>query len=630
MATQTSDIYTPYFRGKQTLIRFTDDPNKEIYLIDSDTKNIIPFVDDSAFFNYYGILPTDPSVRVTEIDSKEVTSGVFNGYKTLPNSEGVQIDGKMPKVKDYSVTNLYYGKEFDDNKNKAGFTAVTGFLKTLKTLPNSGIDENTISKALTDNNQLAFYVNAVAYGGYSLDDIYRDLKKTTLITQGRGNEFSNINPISGSKLASDYQQTQEGKMAKSNSSLNMPALLSGVDSSMFNLPIFNLPDEAFNAIVPPIDVNSPEFKAEMDNVKAAYYDVLMKSVEADTDHAKAVADYSWQQLKQQIEKKYNVQLSNNALGAWDQISSLESSFEQRGLSGSGLEQGAIQDYLKRVRNSDNLIREGKATEEQANKIDYLSRYGTDQQINDYISEIQADDSKTQEEKDALIKIFKPDENQWTIESLKKEFPDLSDDAIKKISESALSPTGNFRSDLYQKQIEKNVFDIQDPTSSLQAQKESYQATEVLQKKIDEEEKAYRELTTNQESVGSGAHSDNTNDSSSSDNTNDSGYKSDFRPRGTGEDLGVYIKLKNAYDAEKQGIPQNVQPQVPVTPPAQQSNEDARKQLEEEAKRLAQTGSALPTTQQQQPQLSQQQVAEKTASAPSGWTVDPLTGKLKKL
>ncbi len=623
------------FAGKFGLVQFTDDPSKTTYLIDSESKTLKPFVNETAFFNRYHVLLKDyDQSQIAKIDSSVVATqgGALNDYKTLPNSQGVQIDGKIPKVDvwDSSQMSIHYGKPKDTELNTKTFERLIGkqgqpgLLDWLQNVDGGQIKSGTIEDIKKDKNKLAFYMNAVAYGNYGVDSLYKDILKNQKIVEGSTGlgDTMIINPY---KTFDDYKITQDYTKAQTVSSLDMPSAITtnGID---WTLPLSSLPDEAWDIITPPLDINSPEFKAEMDKVKSAYYDVLMANMEATTVQEKAVADNQWEQLKDFTEKKYGLKLSENAVDAWSQIQTIGQSASQRGLSGSGILEEALQKQLQSTRRANDLLRESKVTEEEVNEINNLLKSGTDEQIDAYVKSVEGrpvTDDFSQEDKDRVLGMFKVSEEYKQLvsfEALKAANPELPDWQIKMMSESLSSPTGNRRSELYQNFYNNQVFNITDPSKgSIQAKLKDVQQTVVQEKGLRDEEKGAAELSPG----GRFESAPEVKPPDPTVTTTPTGTTAKFRPRGANETLTSYLTAKQSHETKATGSstisfgtpPVEKLPPVNVKPPTVDPNIAARNQLAQEAANLAASGDATKST-----PISAPTAPPKTSSR-AGQTVD---------
>jgi hypothetical protein len=218
----------------------------------------------------------------------------------------------------------------------------------------------------------------------------------------------------------------------------------------------------------------------------------MQQAEATTDREKAIADYNYEKLKEDISKKYKIALSDNANDAWGQINSLGTAAAQRGLANTGMGQEPIDKYLTGVRKQDQRNRETQLSEEEASRRAQLIKYGTPEEIA----------ALSDEEKEKYG--FKPsaETSQWfSTENLKNLYPDLSDQEIANYQSSILDSNGNYMSEIYQK-LALNKLDIGEQKKTYQLGNAQYDTTTgrvtggsgLLYKKALDEEKAYQEFS----------------------------------------------------------------------------------------------------------------------------------------
>ena len=414
--------------------------------------------------------------------------GMFGGYQQLDYNYAIQNDGSM-KPFDASPSQLQtrYGQAIDTSQEQNAAMGVDGFFNLISKT-NSGIDANFLSTLKNDRPTVAFYINALAYGNYTLSDIYRDIKKKELVKQGNI-QAQNIMPISASESRTDYQNTDAGRTAYSDPQTVPPQQIGNLDTNTMNLAIYNIPDEAFKTLVPILDYNSPEFKDSMDKIETAYYDVLMQQLSATTEQQKAVADYEWQQFKKNTEDQLGIQLSNNSLDAWKQIESAYETFASRNIQGSGIQNETIDDYLNRVRGTDKVQRLSSLTQQEAKDAAYYQKYATSTQVQQLIAEDQAKGLPKEEWRATKWGLAPSDEikNALSFSTLKAAHPNLSDEEINNYISSVLDENGNYRGELYQKYTTK--------TLETQAGKKTYQQLMAEQSAINKETKAYKEFTT---------------------------------------------------------------------------------------------------------------------------------------
>jgi len=153
-----------------------------------------------------------------------------------------------------------------------------------------------------------------------------------------------------------------------------------MDMGLLNYPIFQLPQAAFDVLVPPFDPNSAEGKAAMDKILTDSYDVIQNTLNADNEQQYATAQKQFTELQQTVKEKYGITLSNNAETAWNQLQSIQDSAANANISGSEVEQQAIDEQLRATRKTDQLNRTNKLKEDDANKAAYLHANATSAEI----------------------------------------------------------------------------------------------------------------------------------------------------------------------------------------------------------------------------------------------------------
>ena len=493
-----------FFRGTYGLIQFTEDPpgpatTKTVWLVDPQSKKLIPFLSETAFNNAMTTPLKDVAAAggITKISLSQIGS-----YTPLADSEGIKDDGIIPTFEtavDANKIAMRYGKDVNEELHREAFDNIVGFLKILKGDPNSGVSAQVIDQISNDPTVIGSYINAFAYGNYQLPDIYRDLKRRQYVADGK-NEYKNMKIIDESRTADQYYASPAGSAIKSNPDLTLPPYLGDIDTELLNYSVFNLPDEVYKTLVPPFDWTSPEGQAELNNIKSAYHDVITEQLEAATEQAKALADYKWETLTKEINRKYGIQLSNNAVEAWNQLDRLGESHAERGIYGTGMFEEAKDKYLKEVRKADERLREDKVAEKLREEAEYIRTSGTPEQIKEFLNGIEDPDDKA-----ALTKYFTPSDDIkqfFSKDNLRTLYPDLSDEELEWYANSIIdSESGLYRSQLYQTLASNKIQN--------QQAKKQYQLGEVitdpttgkilggygyLYKKALEEEKAYKEYS----------------------------------------------------------------------------------------------------------------------------------------
>jgi LysM repeat protein len=500
-ATGTPTVFSSaHFRGDGALIKFSTDPDGSgpmntttVWYVDKATNTIRPIMSSNAFTVAFG-MPVGEAASQGMISTVPIsflnTSQPLSGFRLLTDAEGIKDDGTYTTLNTGASASgtgtTGYGRTIDNDLNKKVFQIVDGFLTILKSDPKSGISSVTIDNVSKDNSTLATYIMAAANGGYSLADIYRDLKRRELVSSGR-TDLASLKVIDPTLSANEYYNTTEGSLARTSADLTPPTWLANIDMGLMNNPVYSIPDELYNVLVPPIDFTTAEGKAEMEAVKSDYHDALLQQIQAKTIQEKRLADTAMEQFLKDTARKYGIQLSNNSLEAWEQLRQLFESMNSRGLSSSGMENEAVDRYLKSVRRADSLIREAQIDEETKQKISNLLKYGSEDEINKMSLEDRTKYGFVVD-KDTLA--------YFDLANLKKLYPDASEADLKLYRDTMIDKNGNFRSQLYQTQFQnKFLVNKGSQWGSMTEGKEDYQQRIAQERKLAAEKKAYEEFTT---------------------------------------------------------------------------------------------------------------------------------------
>lgn len=482
------------YDGNYPLVKFQNDPNptddndvNTIYLFDKQNKTYIPFVSMEALTNFYGKPKEEVLSRLQILPSTALQNPDWQGTFIKRADGGIQDNGSFKPNFNYyqssgqsnaSLESIYGQNKVDPQVEEQVANFIGLAMTTVKR--QGAISDATFQKTVGDADQLAKYTNALLYGGYDLDAIYRDIKAKELYGAGNQN-YANFKAFDENIPASSWYASNDGKTAKQDATLTPPTQLLGLDSSLFNNPIFDIPGTAFSTLVPPVDITSASFQEEADQIQASWYDLMMQRADAQTEQQKAIADSNWKIFKDSLAKKYNIQLSNNARTAWGQLQDLFANTFNRGVGNSGIMNEAMDRYLSDIRRTNQLLRESQTDEKDLEQRNYLLTSGTPDEISAFVN---ANPAKAEE----WGLIPSSDVKTWfSRENLKKLYPNLSDQEINQMAGMVLDENGFYRSQLYQN-LYANKYDLGE-------QKRSYQEGKLYQQKLNEEQKAYAPYTS---------------------------------------------------------------------------------------------------------------------------------------
>jgi hypothetical protein len=216
-----------------------------------------------------------------------------------------------------------------------------------------------------------------------------------------------------------------------------------------NSGISTMNEDAFGSTVKQLKVGTPEWNAAMDKINVAYYDVLQQQMNANTEQEQQAAQYNWESLKKNIETNLNIKLSGDALQAWDQVQNLKDTYGKQNIEGSGLQNEATDDYLRRVRLADSQMRTGAKTEEEQKNMDYYTKFANPEQIKALIATNPELAKKWGLIPSADVK------NAMSFSSLKAKYPNVPDADINAYIAQVVDENGNYRSNLYQRKMTGN-------------------------------------------------------------------------------------------------------------------------------------------------------------------------------
>lgn len=486
----------PYNMSQYGLVRFSGAGpqgymnDNIVWLVDPQNGTLRPFESERALRNFF-----DGEVdinTITVVDAQELApggtfggNGSGGGFQVLSNDYAIKRDGTARQL-DYSNSQLStrYGMGVNEELEQTMYSALKGMFTLLE---GAGISSSTISKIKSNDSQLAFYVSALAYGGYSVGDIYSDVKKREL-------GIDDLAPISATATKQQYVSTNEYQEASSNNKIAPPQELGGLNGKQLDLPVYQLPDEAFKTLIPILDYDSQEFQDAMDKIETSYYDVLQQQLNASTEQEKSIADYNYEQWKAEVEGNLGIQLSNNALEAWNQVEQAMGQFAQRGISGSGIQNEEIDSYLQRVRRDDQIMRDQVTDTKEKERMNYFLTAASESEIKALV------DSEPDLAKRWGLVPSDDVLSSLNLNTLKEKYPNAKEEDLAQYISILLDENGNYRSSLYQKQM-GSLLDLNPGSASLNTTtgigtaKEQFQRAEALRKSLLEEEEAYKEFTT---------------------------------------------------------------------------------------------------------------------------------------
>lgn len=340
------------------------------------------------------------------------------------------------------------------------------------------LSQSFIDNNITNNPELmAKYIGALAYGGYTPVDVYKDILRQQMVANGN-KTLENVQIISPDKSRNDYYNTPEGKAASMNSSIVVPQQIGSLATNQLNLPIYNLPADATKELVPMLDVNSQDFKDAVANVKSAYYDVMQLQNNAKTETEKAQADASYNAMKSRIENIFHITLSNNSNQAWGQINNLDQTYAQNNLSNSGLQNNATDDMLHNARLMNQNFRTNVGAYQDQVEMSHAISALTPDQVNALTPEQRSRYGLTPSQ-DIL--------NALNMDTLKAKYPNVDPATLQQYRDSIIDQNGNYRSSIYQanQQGKQSINDAQNV----------YANQKITGNALVDEANAYRTFTT---------------------------------------------------------------------------------------------------------------------------------------
>lgn len=485
----------PVRDGNLVLVKFSDDPTPSdnttgtstIWIYNSTDKSYRAFLSPEAVQNFLGATDEEINNSIITLPTTAIDNTDWQG-SFLPKVEAIQNDGTVPGGYSYDTSvsgndtpnstglNTLYGKTKNATLEQSVANMIGTYFTTIKL--KGGISQSSFDTIVNDPTTLAKYINALAYGGYTPGDIYRDVKAKELAASGN-TAYANYKGFDENLAATTWYGTEEGQDAQNDAQL-APNASWDIDMSFFDNPIFTIPASAFSTLRETIDWNSDEFKEKASQIEASYYDLMEQKATAETEQEKALADNNWEIFKTTIEKNYGIKLSNNANTAWGQLQQMFTGGTERGLGNSGVMQEVVDKYLKDVRRNDQLLRDEKTEKTDLEYRNYLLKSGTPDEIATFIN--------SNPEKAKTWGLVPGDDVKayFDYNSLKEKYPSLTEEELRNIQSMLIDDNGNYRSELYQN-LYSNKYNLSE-------QKKTYQQQKLYEQELLEEEKAYAPYT----------------------------------------------------------------------------------------------------------------------------------------
>lgn len=177
----------PYFMGDHALIKFSTGEEgfgpDTYWLVDKQDHTIRPFESNMALDAAFGeelqtALQKAITVPSPSIDGDgNIVDGVLEDFTLLSPDYMIKEDGSTKKLS-FSPHHLRqrYGKSIDEDLEDLATEAIDNFLTLMvKEDEKTTIPGSFVTGLKRDHQLMAFYISALAYGDYTLNDIYLDI-----------------------------------------------------------------------------------------------------------------------------------------------------------------------------------------------------------------------------------------------------------------------------------------------------------------------------------------------------------------------------------------------------------------------------------------------------------------------
>lgn len=175
--------------GDHALIKFSSGESgygpDTYWLVDKENRTIRPFESETALHKAFGngydqAIAHTVSVSAPLLDEEgDVVDGILEGYSLLTPDFSIREDGstKPLEFSNYQLKNRY-GRPIDVEAEDQAAEVLDGLLSHLKNqTEQTGIPSSFLEKIRDDKKLMAFYISAIAYGGFPIGRIYQDIQR---------------------------------------------------------------------------------------------------------------------------------------------------------------------------------------------------------------------------------------------------------------------------------------------------------------------------------------------------------------------------------------------------------------------------------------------------------------------
>ena len=177
---------TPYFMGEHALIKFSSAEGgfgpETFWLADKKLHTLRPFESHAALQNAFGDGFDEAMKHVVHLvaprvhSSGEIVEGVLRDYNIMSPEYAIKEDGSAKKLH-FSPHQLRtrYGKPSNAKAESDSANKVEALLDKLKKSEQVGVSADFVDKIKKEPHLMAFYISALAYGGYHIHDVFTDI-----------------------------------------------------------------------------------------------------------------------------------------------------------------------------------------------------------------------------------------------------------------------------------------------------------------------------------------------------------------------------------------------------------------------------------------------------------------------
>jgi len=299
-----------------------------------------------------------------------------------------------------------------------------------------------------DPDTMGFYIGAIAYGGYTEQEVYAELLR--MYKAEKDPSLYKTTIIDPTIKKSVYVESDAGKSGQKYFETAIPKT-SGMGayfnvnngSSFLNkTALAAMPEDIFKLPPENRDQTDASFKEDAAKIKEAYWDGFIEKIKADTVAEDALADSNYKTIVDEIDKRYGMKMSDDSETAEQQLKNLDKSASMSGALGGEEYTRARKDIQKAMKKASDRDREAMTTEKEAKQFEKIQTSGTPEEIAAFKAE--------HPDKASIFDVSAEEKAKFSLEQMAIDYPSLSVDERQELRDTMFDNNGNRRSTIWAK------------------------------------------------------------------------------------------------------------------------------------------------------------------------------------